>query len=447
MNKLGLIIQREYMTRVAKKSFILITLLSPLIFVALFTLPVLLAMYSGKGEQKKIALKDEAGIFTGIPEPTERATYTLETVPIELLKKTYKEKGYDGVLHIAALASDTSGSQSATYYSDGQLSLSARGQIEGMLEDRIETQRIRKSGYDVALLKSFRMHVDLEQKELAFNDKGELLETEKENSAGIATAIGFISGFIIYIILIFYGAMIMRSVMEEKTNRIVEVIISSVKPIQLMMGKIIGVSAVGLTQMFIWIILTMILTSVVTLFLNVDPATVQTGMPGMNGMGQQPSTEAAAQFGETLSLLKSQNWGYIIPVFLFYFLGGYFIYASLFAAVGSAMGDDMGEGQSLSMVAMFPIIISIIMISPVVENPTGSLARWASIFPLSSPVLMPARIAFEPPVWEVILSMGVLAFTAFFFVWLSARIYRVGILMYVKKATLGELWKWMLYKG
>jgi ABC-2 type transport system permease protein len=164
------------------------------------------------------------------------------------------------------------------------------------------------------------------------------------------------------------------------------------------------------------------------------------------GPMQQPPEEVVSQAAETLSLIQDQNWSYILPVFLFYFIGGYFIYSSLFAAVGSAMGDDMGESQSLTIVAMFPIIISIIMITPVVENPTSTVAVWFSIIPLFSPVIMPARIAFEPPLWEVILSMVVLAASAVFFIWLSGRIYRVGILMYGKKATWKEMGRWMFYR-
>lgn len=241
-------------------------------------------------------------------------------------------------------------------------------------------------------------------------------------------------------ILIFYGTMIMRSVMEEKTNRIVEVIISSVKPFQLMMGKILGVSAVGMTQMVIWIGLTIGLTAIAGIFLPMDAADMQNSMGPMQQV--QPD-EALVQLNETLDLIKSQNWSFIIPMFLFFFLGGYFIYSSMFAAIGSAMGDDMGESQSLTIVAMFPIIISVIVLAPVIENPTSSLAFWMSIIPLFSPVIMPARIAFEPPIWEIILSMVLLAGTSIFFVWLSGRIYRVGILMYGKKGTLKELGKWI----
>lgn len=442
MDKLWLIIKREYLTRVRKKSFILITLLSPLIMVAMITLPALLTVFAGGDKQKNIAVKDDSGIFVNNIKSSDRVNFTLVKEALEDLKTSYKNKGYDGVLYIPSF--DAPGQNlRIVYYSEGQLSLSTKDFIEREVADRIEDYKIAASGYDEDVLKSFKTEVSLDQKELAFDENGHLTESDKKNSAGVATAIGFISGFIIYIVLIFYGAMIMRSVMEEKTNRIVEVIISSVKPMQLMMGKIIGVSGVGLTQMITWIVLTVVLLGVGGMFVGIDPSAMQ---DSMHQMQQQPANEAMTQLGDTLSLIRDQNWGYIIPVFLFYFLGGYFIYASLFAAVGSAMGDDMGEGQSLSFVAMFPIIISIMLISPVVESPASPLATWFSIIPLCSPVIMPARIAFEPPLWELIVSMVVLGLSAFFFVWLSGRIYRVGILLYGKKASLKELGKWMFYK-
>lgn len=436
MNKLWLIIKREYLTRVKKKSFILITLVSPFIFVALFTVPALVTLYTGN-EQKSVVVKDDSGIFTKPEETDPRVTFTQLEEPLESLKQTYRSRGFDGVLYIPEFR-DSISDLKISYFSEGQLSLGTMYYIEKKVAEQIKDFKIKRAGYSGELIEGFKTEVTLDQREITFNEKGELVETDKKNSAGIATAIGFISGFVIYIVLLFYGTMIMRSVMEEKTNRIVEVIISSVKPFQLMMGKILGVSAVGLTQMLIWMILTVVLMSVAGLFLNVDPAAAQ---QAINPGGVQQA-EVMAQSGEILSLLTSQNWGYIIPFFLIYFLGGYFIYASLFAAVGSAVGDDMGEGQSLSFVAMAPIILSIVLISPVIENPTSTLATWMSIIPLFSPVIMPARLAFEPPLWELAVSMILLIASSIFFVWLSGRIYRVGILLYGKKASLKELAKW-----
>ncbi|MCU0348743.1 MAG: ABC transporter permease [Saprospiraceae bacterium] len=437
MDKLWLIIQREYLTRVKKKSFILITLLSPIAFVALFTIPVLVTVFSEK-EKKTLLVRDDSGVFVPPTDTAATVSFTLAPEQLAELKATYKLRGFDGVLHIPALQGVTDKVQ-LHFFAEKQLSLSALDAIEDEVARQFEAKKIKDAGYSEAVMDGFKTNVGIEQQELAFNDKGELVETGKKSSAELATAIGFFSGFVIYIVLIFYGAMIMRSVMEEKTNRIVEVIISSVKPFQLMMGKILGVSAVGLTQMLIWMGMTFVLSTVITAFLGVDAAAMQPAtMPGQ----AIPPEEMASQAGKLMEIITSQNWGYILPLFLFYFVGGYFIYASLFAAVGASMGDDMGESQSLSLVAMAPIILAIIFISPVIENPTGALARWLSIVPLFSPVLMPARLAFEPPLWEVLLSMVLLAGSAVFFVWLSGRIYRVGVLLYGKKATLGEMLKW-----
>jgi ABC-2 type transport system permease protein len=440
MDKLWLIIQREYLTRVKKKSFILITLLSPLIFVALFTVPVLVALFAGK-EQKSLLVRDDSGIFVPPNDTSANVSFTVAQEQLPELKRTYKIRGFDGVLHIPSLQSGE-GKFNLQYFSEKQLSLSVVDFIEKQVAKQVEAKKIIDAGYSEEIMKGFKMDVGIEQEELAFNKEGQLVETGKKNSAELATAIGFIAGFVIYIVLIFYGAMIMRSVMEEKTSRIIEVIISSVKPFQLMMGKILGVSAVGLTQMLIWMVMTFVLTQVATAFLGVDPASMQNSMP----MQQPQSDLMTSQAGAVFEAITSQNWAYILPLFLYFFIGGYFIYASLFAAVGASMGDDMGESQSLSMVAMAPIILAIILISPVIENPTSSLARWMSIFPLFSPVLMPARLAFEPPLWEVLLSMVMLAGSAVFFVWLSGRIYRVGVLLYGKKATLKEMVKWTFSK-
>ncbi|MCB0522123.1 MAG: ABC transporter permease [Lewinellaceae bacterium] len=441
MNKLWLIIQREYLTRVKKKSFILLTLLSPLIFVALFIVPALLAIYTGK-EQKFVAVKDDSGVFALPKDTSGRVVFDVKNESLEALKSSYKQQRYDGVLYIPALAGTGQG-MNIQYFSEGQLSLGTKSYIENRVAESIEANNIKTFGYDQERLKSLRPDVQLSQKELAFNETGQLVEMDKKNSAGIATAIGYISGFIIYIVLLIYGTMIMRSVMEEKTTRIVEVIISSVKPFQLMMGKIIGVSAVGLTQMLAWITLTIALMTLAGSFLPMEQ--VAAAQQGASPFQQAPPEQAYA-VAENLALLKSQNWAFILPVFLFYFIGGYFIYSSLFAAVGSAMGDDLGESQPLTFVAMAPIIIAIIVITPVIENPTSSLAVWMSIIPLFSPVIMPARLAFEPPIWQILLSMVILAASAFFFVWLAGRIYRVGILMYGKKGSVKELGKWLFYR-
>ncbi|MEY3052522.1 MAG: hypothetical protein RLY31_2307 [Bacteroidota bacterium] len=436
MNKLWLIIEREYMTRVKKKSFILTTLLSPLVFVAIMTVPVLLATLSER-EEKSIAILDASGTIRPPADSNSHLHFTvIRDQHLDVLKMTYRDGGFEGILYVPPFP-DTVRNLRVQYFSDGELSLSEADYMEGLVRNQAEDFKILAAGYQEAELARLKVRVDLEQKELTLAESGELLETDKRNSAQVATVIGFAAGFIVYIILLFYGTMIMRSVMEEKTNRIVEVMISSVRPFQLMLGKIIGVSGVGLTQMLIWVALTLALTTLAGTFLGVEAAT-----GGPMSADPAPADQSAALF----TMLTGQEWDYIIPLFLLYFLGGYFIYASLFAAVGSAMGDDLGESQSLTMVAMAPIILSIVMLGPVIEDPNGTLAVWFSIVPLSAPVIMPARLAFEPPLWEILLSLGLLSASSLFFIWLSGRIYRVGILLYGKKANLKEMSRWIFTK-
>ena len=272
-----------------------------------------------------------------------------------------------------------------------------------------------------------------------------LLNEEKDTSmkAGVGAALGGFMGFIMYITVFIYGMMVMRSVMEEKVNRIVEVMISSVKPFQLMMGKIIGVGGVGLTQVAIWAILIPIISISVQLIFGFDPEAMNEGAAGMSGGGGMDPDDIQFYAAQVIAELQSQNWWLIAPLFVLYFLGGYFLYASMFAAVGSAMGDDLGEGQALTIPITIPVVLALYIMMVAVKSPNSSLAVWSSIFPLFSPIVMPSRLAFSPPAWQIAVSVIVLIATCIFFVWLSARIYRVGILMYGKKVTFKELGKWM----
>lgn len=258
----------------------------------------------------------------------------------------------------------------------------------------------------------------------------------------IAAAIGGFMGFVMYMTVFIYGMMVMRSVMEEKTNRIVEIMISSVKPFQLMLGKIIGVGGVGLTQVAIWAILIPIITGIGMLFFNVEPpaADVTAGMPAMD------PEDAQVLAMQVMEEFKAQNWWLIVPLFMVFFLGGYLLYSSLFAAVGSAMSDDYGESQALTIPITIPVILAFYIMIVAIRSPDSNLAVFSSIFPLFSPIVMPARLAFDPPVWQIVLSVAVLIASAIGFIWITARIYRVGILMYGKKVSLKELGKWIFYK-
>ena len=450
MNKLWLIIQREFLVRVKKKSFILATLLTPLAFGLLMIVPPLIGSMGDNGA-KRIAVLDDSGVVMErdaggkVVAPiadNDNLTFKAVEDPLPILQKGYQELGYDGIVYIPAVPNPDAPVR-PQYFSDGQLSLNDKRAIESKIEKKFETRRIRDAGFDEEILDKFATDVKLNQKQISVDSDGNIVEKDKKNGAEIATAMGFVMAFVIYIILIVYGMQVMRSVMEEKMNRIVEVVISSVKPFQLMLGKILGVSAVGVLQFLIWIILIPLVAIGAQFLFGVDASQAQSMSGDLSPAEQEEVTEMA--FGIVDSLAQ-QDWSFIIPVFLVYFLGGYFIYASLFAAVGSAVGDDLGESQTLTFPIMIPVILAISFMGPVIDNPDGNLAFWLSMIPFFSPILMPARLPFDPPLWEVLLSGGILIVSALFFIWLAGRIYRVGILMYGKKVSFKEIGKWLFYK-
>jgi ABC-2 type transport system permease protein len=250
-------------------------------------------------------------------------------------------------------------------------------------------------------------------------------------------------GFFMYMAVFIYGTMVMRSVMEEKTNRIVEVMVSSVKPFQMMMGKIIGVGAVGLTQVLIWAIMIPVLMTIAQVAMGFDADQQMKMSQGTSNLNPE---DTQAMIIAAMAEIGNVNWWLILPLFVIYFLGGYFLYSSMFAAVGSAVGDDMGEAQTLTIPIVVPVVLAIYIMIKAVETPTSSLSVFASIFPLFSPIVMPAILASKPPAWQIITSVLVLIGTSIFFVWLSGRIYRVGILLYGKKGTFKEFAKWIFYK-
>ena len=438
MNKLWLIIKREYITRVTKKSFILATLLTPFAIAAFIAIVALIFSYDSG--QRKIAVINESGLEFKLKD-TKKVYFDFTETPLDELKLSYQEDGYTGVLYLPEIKDLQKQDVRVTYFSEDQISIGTKEFIQREIADKIREIKIDNSEISRVILESFSTNVNLEEVGLSVNDSGEIQEEDKTNSAGIATAMGMVMGFAIYMFLFIYGSMVMRSVMEEKMTRIVEVMISSVKPFQLMLGKIVGVGGVGLTQILIWAILIPTLNFIVTIFLPIDPEAIQSAQ-----MSGAESEDMMIQVALALESVKSQNWALILPMFIFYFLGGYFIYSALFAAVGSAIGDDLGESQSLTLPITIPVILAIYIAIAVIENPTSNLATFASIFPLFSPIVMPARLPFNPPVWEIVASVVVMIASVVLFIWLSGRIYRVGILLYGKKVTLRELGKWMFYK-
>ncbi len=440
MNKLWLIIKREYLTRVKKRSFILATILTPLAFGIFFIVVGFIFSYES-GETKRIAINDPGNILNVSKIPnTKTITYSKPDKNLEDLKKDVLEKKYDGVIAIPVISNLYDKKIEVDYfYEKDQLDIESQASVQKSLERFLRNYKIRELQLDKKQLDALDTEISLRTKSVL----NEAKDTSKR--AAVGAGIGGFMGFIMYMTVFIYGTMVMRSVMEEKVNRIVEVMISSVKPFQLMMGKIIGVGGVGLTQVAIWAILIPLISIGVQLFFGFDAEQMNSEMSGAGtNMDEDELKYMINQFWIEMGTL---NWFMIVPLFIIYFIGGYFLYASLFAAVGSAMGDDLGEGQALTIPITIPVILAFYIMIAVLKAPNSNLAVWSSIFPLFSPIIMPSRLAFDPPVWQILLSIAVLIGTSIFAVWLSARIYRVGILMYGKKVTLKELGKWMFYKG
>lgn len=439
MNKLLLIIKREYWTRVRKLSFWLATLLMPLGMFIFMVVIVLIFSYESDG--LKIAVVDDAGLTAQRDmKSSKSAEFVKQTIPLADALKSYDIDGFDGVLHLPKY-DDIFNEIKPSYYSTKNLGFTTQMSISSQIESRIRDERIRVSQLDPALLKKLKPDVSITE-----INPTDATDTGGEGRSAVATVLGGAMGFIMYIVVFIYGTMVMRSVMEEKTTRIVEVIVSSVKPFQLMMGKIIGVGLVGLTQVAIWGILIPIIMGLASLIiaLVVGPdAAAATDMSAMPNNSSMSPDEMQGMIEAVMTEITSLNWWMIVPSFILFFLGGYFLYASLFAAVGSAMGDDSGESGSLTLPITIPVILALYIMFAVIQNPNSDLAFWSSQLPFFSPIIMPARFAFDPPAWQVILSLITLLVTSTFFVWLSARIYRVGILRYGQKSGFKQIWSWI----
>lgn len=438
MEKMKLIIAREYLSKVKKKSFIIATLLTPLAMGIFFVVVGYVMTYQGE-EKRNVAVIDSTNILGDTLNLKEGKGLSFEKV--NGTADEYKEsEKYDAVLELPPITDLSKKEYDVNYYSsEGVMGIGIIEKIESDIEKNIYTYKADKFGFNQDSLSSLKTSVTLERKKAKEDD-----DDVSTTATLIATGIGGTMGFIMYFAVFLYGMMVMRSVMEEKTNRIVEVMVSSVKPFDLMMGKIIGVGLVGLTQVAIWGILIPVILVIVTLVFNIDPQAMQDANPQMTGVEM---TEMEKDISLIIKELMNQNWLLIIPLFIIYFLGGYLMYSSLFAAVGSAMGDDAGESQSLTLPITLPVIMAFYIMFAVVQNPNSSLATWSSMIPFFSPIVMPARLAFEPAWWEILLSVVILIASVIFFVWLSGRIYRVGVLMYGKKVTFKELGKWIFYKN
>lgn len=437
-NKIGLIIKREYITRVRNRSFILSTILLPLFFIGFIFGTAYFSIRSV--EEQHIAVNDQSGIFKSSFKNDREITYDFTN---NVNTENFAEKGYSAYLNIPL---DYSSQQdSVTLVSSKQLSILTEEKIRDGINEALRNKALIDHNIDKALLDS--LNKENPEKLYKFSPIVRQGEKSEHSNAGLSYGIGFGSGMLIYITLFIYGAAVMRGVMEEKTNRIAEVIISSVKPFQLMLGKILGIAAVGLTQLLIWLVLIVVLSSVAGFFLSPETLShTQDLQQAMAASGGGNST--AMKFLTAKSTFLSANWALILPCFLFYFLGGYLFYASLFAAVGSVVNEDPQEAQALMLPITMPIILSFVIMTAAVTNPDSSLAVWGSIVPFSSPIVMMARLpSGNVPAWQLILSIVLLIAGFILTTYLAAKIYRTGILLYGKKVTIKEMTKWLFRKS
>lgn len=428
------------------------TILAPILMAAIIILPTVIMM-NQDGELKKIAvLEDNSDLFKGVIRNTKDAEFVyLENVKLEDLQKTFESAGYYGILYIAPELINVP--NAVQLISKQQPPIGLLQYIENSLKKEIERQKLL--AYKIEnlddIMKNIETSISVQTRKI--DETG----AARETSTGIAMALAYLFGFMMYMLVFLFGAQVMRGVIEEKTSRVVEVIISSVKPVQLMMGKIIGIALVGLTQFFIWIFLTMSIATVLKTTLlpknnlteitqsvpqNMMSADVQTAIAAQNAK----TSPELAEFSKMFDSAMNQPWGLIIFCFVFYFITGYLLYASVFAAIGSAV-DNETETQQFMLPVTIPIIIALMVAIGTMQNPESSLSFWCSLIPLTSPIVMMARIPFGVPIWQLAVSMGLMLVTFLAFVWMAAKVYRTGILMYGKKTSWKEMWKWLRYSG
>lgn len=437
MNKTLLIIQREYFSRVKKKSFLLMTFLVPLLFIGMYAL-VIFIFIKGDNSQKKIQVLDQSGVFGNKLSDKKNLDFITVKGTYESAKKQMLGSKSDFLLYIPA---DYETSKNIEIISEKKPGLNILGDIEKQMESILLDQRLIKAGIDTAIINQAKPSLSINARQITE-------EGEKDASVGASFVVGFIAAFLIYLSLFIYGTQVMRGVIEEKTTRIIEVIVSSVKPFQLMLGKILGIGMVGLTQFLLWIILSAGLATVAgTLLINNDDTKAQVEQLGKDRMASAaPNQQGPDMLMDFSKAAGTVDFPYILGTFLFYFLGGYLIYSALFAAVGSAV-DNETETQQFMLPITLPLIFTFIIgMNFIVNNPDSPLAFWLSMVPFTSPIAMMIRIPFGVPAWELALSMFLLIGGFIFTTWVAARIYRVGILMYGKKTSYKELAKWFMYK-
>ena len=433
MSVLSLIIRREYIARVRNKSFLIMTFLSPIILVGMIMLIPYLTQLN-KHEKRTIVLVDESGLFDNTFVDTDDTSYLMLTEQgLDAAKEVAKSEEYYGLIHIPSNEGNIL--NGVTFYGNETPSFSLVERIEKQVEKKLEDLNLLSQGVDLAVLETSKTDINLNIE----NFSG---EKSSKMSNWIKAGFGGAAGYLLMMFIIIYGNMVMRSVIEEKTNRIIEVIISSVKPFQLMMGKILGTTLAGITQFAIWVILGGILLTVASLVFGIDPSAASSGGMSEEAQAIANDPDMAAQFIAEVGKLPLMQ---LVFGFLIYFIGGYFLYSSIYAAIGAAV-DNETDTQQFMLPIIMPLMLAIYVgFFAVIDNPHGTVATIFSIVPLTSPIVMLMRIPFEVPVWQLVLSISLLVASFVFTVWFGAKIYRVGILMYGKKPTYREIFKWLKY--
>jgi ABC-2 type transport system permease protein len=460
MSKITLIIKREYLTRIRKRSFIIMSVLGPFIFAAYIIIPMYFATLEDK-EEKTVVVIDDSKLFTEygpegpgfvIPGTDFLKFQVVEGVPVETFKLGFEESGYYAVLFIPSniLASEVS-----QIYSSNQTSVEVSGYIKRSMENEIE--HLKLASHDIEGIEKIIAEVEtsISVNNIKWTKDG---ETQQSNT-GVVMGVGYLGGMLIFFFVFFFGSQVMRGVIEEKVSRIIEVIVSSVKPFQLMMGKIIGVGLVGLTQFVFWLFFSaLLITGLKAAFfpeLNQTP-TEQVVATDLFDQNNEPAASDKNPEGidqrdldmvqEIFVSLKSINGGVMIGAFLFYFIFGYLLYAAMFAVIGS-MVDNETDTQQMILPVILPLILGLYVMINAINNPDGALPFWFSLIPFTSPVVMMVRIPFGVPWWQIAVSASLLVGTFMGMTWVAAKVYRTGILMYGKKSSYKEVWKWLRHSS
>lgn len=438
-NNTWVVLQREYTTRVKKKGFLVMTILGPVLLVALMLAPALLMKVGSS--VKNYALVDETGVYV---HAFDEQKHVFELLPdTATAREGIREGKYEGVLWIQKSGSDSAANhQKMVFLYESEPSMTTVEKITSLAENTLKMELIRKNAEMDSSMYEFINHASVE---VISQD----IETGERSYTEIKSLMAYIAGFLIYGFIFMFGSQIMAGVIEEKNSRIIEVMISSVKPFQLLMGKVLGLALVGLTQFLLWGLLTLLLVTVVGVLGGggidaAQMAAAQASAPGMDptfGMN-----ELQSRMVEIQEIVQSLHIKTFLIFFLVYFLGGYLLYASMFASVGSAVENQEDTNQLMWPITV-PMLIGIIALSMIMHDPNGPLSFWLSIIPFTSPIIMLARIPFGVPTWELVLSIGLLILCFVGTTWMAARIYRVGILMYGKKGSYKELWRWIRYRS